>query len=586
MSCGYYILAGFWPRSLFAREISGLSPYDFLPAPIIAMASSNLDTQTILFLAANPKDTDRLRLDQELRDIAEGLQRAQKRDHFSLEQRLAVRPRDIQRAMLDVDPKFIHFSGHGEGDQGLVFEDEIGNAKLVDGAALAGLFELFANQLTCVVLNGCYSEVQAKAIAQHIPYVIGMNQAIGDKAAIAFAVGFYDALGAGRGVEFAYKLGCTAIRMEGIAENLTPVLLRQSTTGNVTVQPKADIASPSIHLVPAAPTAADPIEIFISYSHKDEDLKDELYIHLANLTRQGKIRPWQDRAIETGTEWDVEIKARLESARIILLLITPRFIASEYCFDKEMQRAMERHLAGTARVIPIIMKPCDWQDTPFSKLQVLPKDAKSVTLWSDRDEALLNVIQGIRRVVELMQARQVEQSPVVTPAASVNRSQEVQLPSPTHDISSPNPDPNPNSYEFDVFISYQSTREDKQWVRKILLPHLESAGLSVYLDTRFPLGVPIITSMERAIQQSRYTVVVLSLGYLESGFSDFETLLSQHLGLEQSQSRLILVKREPCEPRLGLRMLLMLDMTDEEEFESNVARLVQQLKLPPLGSHR
>ncbi|MCY6494584.1 TIR domain-containing protein [Leptolyngbya sp. GGD] len=356
--------------------------------------------QTILFLAANPKDTGRLRLDQELRDITEGLQRAQKRDLFNLEQRLAVRPRDIQRAMLDVSPQIIHFSGHGAGEQGLVFEDEIGNAKLVNGAALARLFELFADQITCVVLNGCYSEVQAKAIAQHIPYIIGMNQAIGDKAANSFAVGFYDALGAGRDVEFAYKLGCAAIRLEGIAENLTPVLLKQSTPGSTTVQPKPYESTPPTPPVPTAPAAGEPIEVFISYSHKDEDLKDELYIHLANLTRQNKIKPWQDRAIEAGTEWDTEIKARLESADMILLLITPRFIASEYCFDKEMQRAMERHAAGTARVIPIIMKPCDWQDTPFSKLQVLPKDAKPVTSWRDLDEALLNVVQGIRKAVD------------------------------------------------------------------------------------------------------------------------------------------------------------------------------------------
>ncbi|NJN01867.1 MAG: toll/interleukin-1 receptor domain-containing protein [Leptolyngbyaceae cyanobacterium RM1_1_2] len=143
-----------------------------------------------------------------------------------------------------------------------------------------------------------------------------------------------------------------------------------------------------------------PIEVFISYSHQDEALKDELYIHLAALTRQGKIKPWQDRAIEAGTEWDAEIKAQLELAGMILLLITPRFIASEYCFDQEMQRAMERHAEGTARVIPIIMKPCDWQGTPFSKLQVLPKDAKPVTTWRDLDEALLSVVQGIRRAVE------------------------------------------------------------------------------------------------------------------------------------------------------------------------------------------
>jgi tetratricopeptide (TPR) repeat protein len=183
--------------------------------------------QTILFMAANPKETVRRRLDQELRDIAEGLQRAQKRDQFRLQQRWAVRPRDIQLAMLEVEPQILHFAGHGEGAAGLVFEDEMGNSKPVDGDALAGLFALFADQLSCVVLNGCYSRVQAEAISEHIPYVIGMDHAIRDnKVAIAFSVGFYDALGGGRDVEFAYKFGCNAIHLEGASEKLKPVLLK------------------------------------------------------------------------------------------------------------------------------------------------------------------------------------------------------------------------------------------------------------------------------------------------------------------------------------------------------------------------
>lgn len=183
--------------------------------------------QTILILTANPKGTSQLRLDQEVRDIEEGLQRAKQRDQFVLKSMFAVRPRDIQRAMLDINPSIVHFSGHGTGDEGLVFEDETGSANLVDGEALAGLFALFAEQVECVVLNGCYSEVQALAIAQHVNYVVGMKKAIGDKAAIEFAVGFYDALGAGRTVEFAHKLGCAAIRLAGISEQLTPTLKKK-----------------------------------------------------------------------------------------------------------------------------------------------------------------------------------------------------------------------------------------------------------------------------------------------------------------------------------------------------------------------
>ncbi len=210
--------------------------------------NANVPVKKLLILAANPKGTSQLRLDEEVREIEAGLlQRAQKRDQFLLAQKWAVRPRDIQRAMLDINPQIVHFSGHGAGEEGLVFEeDETGQAKLVDGEALAGLFDLFAEQVECVVLNGCYSQVQAEAIAQHIPYVIGMSQAIGDRAAIEFAVGFYDALGAGRPVEFAYKLGCTAIRMAGIAENLTPVLIQRPELEETATPPSTEAAPQSV----------------------------------------------------------------------------------------------------------------------------------------------------------------------------------------------------------------------------------------------------------------------------------------------------------------------------------------------------
>ncbi|MEO0934778.1 MAG: CHAT domain-containing protein, partial [Cyanobacteria bacterium J06641_2] len=109
----------------------------------------------------------------------------------------------------------------------LLLGDENGNLKLVDTEALVTLFELFSTTIECVVLNACYSEVQASAIAKYIPYVIGMNQAIGDKAAIKFAMGFYNAIGAGESVEFAYKLGCNVIQLDGVPENLTPVLKKR-----------------------------------------------------------------------------------------------------------------------------------------------------------------------------------------------------------------------------------------------------------------------------------------------------------------------------------------------------------------------
>jgi hypothetical protein len=163
--------------------------------------SSDPQHRTILILSANPKGTLPLRLDEEVREIKEGLRRAKVREQFSIVSAEAVRYRDIHRAILDHSPQIIHFSGHGAGVNGLVFEDETGQAKLIDAKALAEMFELFTDQVECIVLNACYSQKQAKAIVDKIGYVVGMSKAIGDKAAIEFAVGFYDALGAGKSID-------------------------------------------------------------------------------------------------------------------------------------------------------------------------------------------------------------------------------------------------------------------------------------------------------------------------------------------------------------------------------------------------
>ncbi|GAB1538057.1 hypothetical protein NUACC21_07140 [Scytonema sp. NUACC21] len=187
-------------------------------------------TKTVLVLAANPKDTSRLRLDKEIREIENGLQRAQKRDEFILRQVLAARPVDVRRAVLDFKPNIIHFCGHGEGEQGIAFENETGETKLVSTEALVGFFNLFSDTVECVVLNACYSEFQAEAIAQHINYVVGMKQGIGDTAAIEFAVSFYDALGVGGSIEFAYKFGCNAIQWASLPEYITPVLKRRASS--------------------------------------------------------------------------------------------------------------------------------------------------------------------------------------------------------------------------------------------------------------------------------------------------------------------------------------------------------------------
>ena len=149
-------------------------------------------------------------------------------------------------------------------------------------------------------------------------------------------------------------------------------------------------------------------EVFFSYSHQDEDLRDGLAKHLSLLQRRGVIDTWHDRKIEAGVEWATDIEQQLNRADIILLLVSADFLASDYCYDIEMTRALERHETGDARVIPVIVRPVDWQDAPFGKLQALPKDAKPITKWADRDEALLDVEKGIKRTLEeIAEARRV-----------------------------------------------------------------------------------------------------------------------------------------------------------------------------------
>jgi internalin A len=144
----------------------------------------------------------------------------------------------------------------------------------------------------------------------------------------------------------------------------------------------------------------DTMKLFYSYSHKDEALRDELETHLKLLQRQGLIESWHDRKIEAGDDWKTRIDENLERADILLLLVSADFIASDYCYEKEMKRALERHDAGEARVILVIVRDVNWKRAPFARLQALPKDGKAVTKWPSKDTAWRNVSEGIERVVE------------------------------------------------------------------------------------------------------------------------------------------------------------------------------------------
>lgn len=184
----------------------------------------------ILFLTTEPTDMARLRLGQELRDIKQKLQQSPHRERFQLESGLSARPGDVSQELLNFQPHIVHFSGHGAITGELCFENELGQSQPVSPQTLAALFELVADQVQCVILNACYSVTQVEAIAKHIPYVIGMNTAIGDQAAIAFSVGFYKAIGANYSAPEAFKFGLVEIQLQNIPEQLTPVIRQKTAT--------------------------------------------------------------------------------------------------------------------------------------------------------------------------------------------------------------------------------------------------------------------------------------------------------------------------------------------------------------------
>jgi internalin A len=139
------------------------------------------------------------------------------------------------------------------------------------------------------------------------------------------------------------------------------------------------------------------VRVFISYAHKDESLRAELDAHLKLMQRTRLIQKWDDRSLKPGEEWQQGIDENLERADIILLLVSADFLNSDFCWKEEMERALERQQAGEARVIPVIVRDCNWTQAKFAKLQALPRDGKAITLWPDRDSAWKNVAEGIQK---------------------------------------------------------------------------------------------------------------------------------------------------------------------------------------------
>ncbi|MEC4885548.1 MAG: AAA-like domain-containing protein, partial [Scytonema sp. PMC 1070.18] len=293
--------------------------------------SDNKDVKTILILAANPSSTSRLRLDEEVREIEEGLRRGNVRDRFQVEQKWAVRSQDFYRAILDTQPQIVHFCGHGSGEDGLVLESDTGQVELLRADELASMFRLFATEsVECVVLNACYSRSQAEGICKYVNYVIGTSQTIGDRSAVTFATAFYDALAAGKSIQFAFELGCS--RLVGLEEDQTPVLL--------TKQPVS------------VSSQATRRRIFISYKRDvepDEALALQVY---QQLSQHHDV--FIDQRMLVGTRWVERIEAELCQADFLIVFLSARSVHSEMV-EWEIRKAHElaQVQGGKPGILPV-----------------------------------------------------------------------------------------------------------------------------------------------------------------------------------------------------------------------------------------
>ena len=240
-----------------------------------------------------------------------------------------------------------------------------------------------------------------------------------------------------------------------------------------------------------------PVKVFISYSHKDKDLRAELVRYLKPLERQGLISIGYDRNVSARV-WEKEINKHLEEAQIILLLVSPDYVASTYCYSIEMKYALEQSENGNARVIPLILRPADWHSTPFGKFQALPKNAKPLTTWANRDEAFVEIIQGIRRVVEDIDS--------FTSAVSLEETQSVAF------------------EKLKIFISY--SHQDENMLHE-LLKHgailQRQRKVEFWTDRMIPPGVEWQSEIYQRLNTSNIILILLSPAYLSSNYlQEFE----------------------------------------------------------------
>ncbi len=272
----------------------------------------------LLILTANPTLSSQapLRLDAEVRLIEEALRRSQYRDRFEILTKLATRTTDLRRSLLDYRPQIVHFSGHGTGENGLVLETDSGQMHKVSNEALTQLFSIFAaGEIECVLLNACYSEVQAIAIHQFVDCVIGMNQPIDDLAAVQFAEGFYDALGAGSLYDEAFRIGCSAIALSDSPGASIPVL-KYRPRPNALSDARSNVL---LNVLPSAQLSSNANDKLAAAQSRPADLtaqRPSQSQSIGNVTISGNNNPFN--AVQAGQDVVINHQTQTQAASVEL----------------------------------------------------------------------------------------------------------------------------------------------------------------------------------------------------------------------------------------------------------------------------
>jgi len=342
----------------------------------------------ILFLAASPRDMNRVDLGREVQAIKTSLEGAHYGRSLSLEQEWAVEAGELQKYLLKHGPRIVHFSGHGTGAGEIILEDQSGAGKPLSQPALRGLFAILKDNISCVVLNACFSAHQAEAIVGEIDCVIGMSGEIKDSAAISFAAALYQGLAYGRSVKTAFDLARNHLALQGLPDQDLPVLIcrpgvdpakvflppKKNESPHPLVRNEASLlenaqnAGPSGSMARLEPRGSR-LEIFISYSHADKEWLRRLHAYLKPLAEADGISIWDDTEILPSSVWRNEIEQAIRRATVAVLLVTQEFLASEEIRKYEFEPLLQAAESSGLPLLWIAVSPCTYKQTPLSKYQ-------------------------------------------------------------------------------------------------------------------------------------------------------------------------------------------------------------------------